>query len=311
MLKQKRPEIIFSINLTTQNITQFLTYPALLDEKSLAGVDELVATYPWYAGGQMLLARNLHNLNHLRYPARLKMASAATIDRALLRDFVLVLKEKPNLVSVLKPETIASASETIAPSSETIAPASKTIASASETIASASEIIASASETIEPEAIPFTNQVQQITLPLIPFEPYSQFDFTSELLKLPEIVKEKPQPKPVLNFSKDKMSFADWLKHTKHHAEEPPSEAIIDKFIEGNPRMPRPKQNEFFKPQDAAKRSLASPIPFVTETLANIYEQQGHIEKAILAFENLSVKHPEKSSYFAARILTLKERIKD
>lgn len=44
----------------------------------------------------------------------------------------------------------------------------------------------------------------------------------------------------------------------------------------------------------------------ITETLANIYAQQGYHKKAIGIFEKLSLKYPEKSTYFAGRIEKIK-----
>jgi len=44
----------------------------------------------------------------------------------------------------------------------------------------------------------------------------------------------------------------------------------------------------------------------VTETLASIYAQQGYYQKAIQIFEKLSLKYPEKSTYFAAHIEKVK-----
>ncbi|MGE4585984.1 MAG: hypothetical protein AB7D05_01435, partial [Mangrovibacterium sp.] len=41
---------------------------------------------------------------------------------------------------------------------------------------------------------------------------------------------------------------------------------------------------------------------FVTETLARIYARQGLYREAIQAYEKLSLKYPEKNSYFGAQI---------
>ena len=45
----------------------------------------------------------------------------------------------------------------------------------------------------------------------------------------------------------------------------------------------------------------------MTETLAKVYLEQGHYEKAINAYEILSLKYPQKSSLFANQIKAIKQ----
>ncbi len=44
----------------------------------------------------------------------------------------------------------------------------------------------------------------------------------------------------------------------------------------------------------------------MTETLAHVYLEQKKYEKAITAFNILSLKYPEKSSFFANQIIEIK-----
>ena len=82
------------------------------------------------------------------------------------------------------------------------------------------------------------------------------------------------------------------------------ADSIINNFIRKEPQISRGKSKEYSL-EDLAAESLIDNEEFVTETLAEIYADQGNNSKAKRAFQLLSLKYPEKSIYFAARIKRL------
>jgi tetratricopeptide (TPR) repeat protein len=83
---------------------------------------------------------------------------------------------------------------------------------------------------------------------------------------------------------------------------------LIDKFITANPRIEPVKSD--LPIEDISKPFIEERGGLVTETLARIYVNQGYYSKAIDIYEKLSLKFPEKSSYFASQIEKVREYIK-
>jgi hypothetical protein len=85
---------------------------------------------------------------------------------------------------------------------------------------------------------------------------------------------------------------------------------LIESFLSGSKdfKVKNTDQNVAY-PENIADRSVLENDDMLTETYANILLSQGKLEKALLAFEKLSLKFPEKSIYFAARIEEVKLKL--
>jgi hypothetical protein len=81
---------------------------------------------------------------------------------------------------------------------------------------------------------------------------------------------------------------------------------LIDKFLEVRPKITPRKED--FSLLNIADNPESDDNQFVTETLAKVYLAQGHLNKAIEAYEILGLKYPEKNTFFADRIRDIKRR---
>ncbi len=111
---------------------------------------------------------------------------------------------------------------------------------------------------------------------------------------------------PLAFDKEEEYSFSEWLALSKvkkiNRTPKPNPKQLIDNFIHKKTNISKPQKTTFFKPIDSAKESLIENKSIVTPTLAKVYLEQGHYNKAISAYTKLCLKYPEKNSLFANQI---------
>ena len=130
------------------------------------------------------------------------------------------------------------------------------------------------------ESMPSTSQVAELS-----FEPFHTVDyFASQGIKINE--DDRPKDK----FGQQLKSFTEWLKTLKKAP------------VTATPANTQSEQ----KVERMAAHSITD-REVVTEAMAEVWEKQGNMEKAIAIYQKLSLLNPSKSSYFAAKIDHLKK----
>ena len=103
----------------------------------------------------------------------------------------------------------------------------------------------------------------------------------------------------------EKYSFLDWFDVINESESNLDYKIdLIDKFIKNSPKIDIRKE---YKPDLEIIPESKIKDDLITETLAKIYIDQKKYNKAIKAYNILSLKYPKKSSFFADQI----ERIKN
>ncbi len=144
-----------------------------------------------------------------------------------------------------------------------------------------------------------------------PAEDKEPDDIASEPIKVSaeKVSQDKPFPQTEEKKADTENTHpAAGFTHYEKQAQKPDINFLIDKFLKEEPRI-QVSKNLPDKQEDLSASSTNEDPQLVTETLAKIYLGQGKKEKALDIYEKLCLKFPEKSSYFAKKILDIKNEI--
>jgi len=299
-----------------QHFTELLEQPETLSEKDISEIKEIVKTYPYFQSARALYLKILKNTDSYKYNNTLKSTAAYTTDRSVLFDFITSEVFNQNAISqnikqnseYLKSLEMQDIDDISVDKSMLIDEALKNQIKETEGVFDPD--LFKEKEAIEQEQ--GSTEGEEISAPIIAIDVDNIA--AEEQLEL---------GKPLEFDTNETHSFAEWLKITnfkpiersrQQDAEEPKNLStstpmaskldIIDKFISSNPKIiptdtaPKPSIKE---------ENSWSDQGLMTETLARIYLEQKNYDKAIQSYKILSLKYPEKSSFFATQIKAVEE----
>ena len=271
------------------NVTDytFLIYkPDTINSAYTDALGNILNEFPYFQSARALRLKGLFNQNSFKYNYALKVTAAHTTDRSILFDFITSehfdtlqndLYDKKNL-ELMNMEVV---------DSEIVHP--KTILEQQQKALELSILTSIKEATNNNDTISENKSESVIELGKpIDFTPNEKHSFQEWL----QLSRTQPIDRSIENNSK---TFEDSMEEERKK-----KAALIDKFIETNPKIAPIKPGTAPAPQFELNSSDNTHL--MTETLARVYLEQKKYQKAIQAYEILILKYPEKSSFFADHI---------
>ena len=298
------------------DFTYILQHPQAITHEQTEVIKSVINEYSYFQSARAVYLKGLKNESSFKYNQELKTTAAYTTDRSILFEFITSEDFIQNEISQFIKQNETHLKD-IDVDLEDI--------SVNESVANdfaLKQHIKDTKGVLDPELFqPKIKRPKKAfildesgTIENVTAETKTQEASASDLLNL---------GKPLQFDKKESHSFNEWLKLTRFKpikreknkdkleikTNETPLEVddekvkkfeLIDKFINQNPKI-NPKKASTPK-GNLAKAQMIQPEALMTETLARIYVEQKNYKKAIQSYKILSLKYPEKSSFFANQI---------
>lgn len=302
----------------------FVNNPDRLNKDTVSSINEIIDEYPWFQTARLLLVKNLHLIDHVKFNSELKTSAAFIADRQRLFDLVHnhQVKDEPIEEDEIQiaPQEKAPVNVTEESENQISSTSERSSIGMSTNISSVSDYFQADDvyETKDGKTLDFSDIGKNTTeedeapmvLPSADFLEYESSDYTGYQLHDANNINEE-----------ENRSFSGWLNALRHSPvnqaqEETPkpkkkSQQLIDNFLSFDaPKVIGRKNITNTKTgSERHEKSVSESDDLLSETLANIYIKQKHFEKAISIYEKLRLKYPEKSVYFAEQISDLEKSI--
>lgn len=276
------------MSLTKEQILHYIENPLELNDKTLDDLKGIVEEFPYFQSAHLLYVSNLLREKNYRFEGQLKSAAAHVTDRTvlyhLLNDYEIFIEKRSSAES----ESTEQVTENI--SDEIVSAISEgDLIELVEDPQKQSRESGTDVREEESSVLPADNKKDFISSDIIEAQTYQ--------LEGADDVQNESMKSLITEINKNSRKKRD-------AEDEPPKKSkndLIDRFISEAPVIssidPGLRNTE-----DISEMSTRESDEFMTETLARIYVKQGYYQKAIKAFQKLSLKYPEKSTYFAGQI---------
>ena len=276
--------------MNKQQIIKYIDQPELLGESDFYALKTLSENYPYSGILQTLYAKALHNCDSIFFEEQLKKTAIVNANRKKLYQIIHQPKLQKTIDKIeveIQPETKGTQKTSLKPLSDLDkTPRKKQEESERDFDEVEKNILIEAINSTMHQDVPDT--MPQINEFIPPQRQELNLDSTDSQEKI-------------------KSEFTDWFSHSNTSFKKRKDiSSLVEGFLEAEDS--KSNKRDFFSPTNLAKISLVDNEEFVTETLAKVYASQGNFEKAIRIYERLMLDNPEKKTFFASQIRSLKEK---
>lgn len=295
--------------MNVSDFTYLLQNPeAVKTQAQTRELEEVLEAYPYFQAARALHLYGLKNQNSYKYNPALKYTAACTADREVLFDLITSEEFLQNRIAntlsgkaPLADQEIVS--EEVSPNTErNTGLVSKEVDSPLPRNTEEADRILDPGLFRSREGGPDTKKKGREESTGDPLKLGTPLEFTrserhsfSEWLQLTNMKTPQPEQEETREAGE-----ADKTKEPQLPPEKRKKFEMIDRFIASSPKI---VPGEAESGNIDIKQSLKlDKKELMTETLARVYLEQGKYKKAIQAYRILSLKYPEKSSFFADQI---------
>lgn len=310
------------------DFTYILQHPQSISHEQTEAVKSIIDEFPYFQPARAIYLKGLKDQSSFKYNQELKTTAAYTTDRSILFDFITSDVFLQNEISESIKQNISnvwhievdyediSVNRRVEFDDNLQQQVKDTTGVLDPSLFEPKEVKQEKSAEIsisEPELIPQENQspvkILNIGKPF-EFEKNETHSFNEWLqltrfkpIEREESLKLNTQPEPEIKTepaheTTNETDVNDSLEREKKFE-------LIDKFIQENPKI-NPTKTSATK-GNLAKAQMIQPEALMTETLARIYVEQKNYKKAIQSYKILSLKYPEKNSFFANQIKAVQQ----